>query len=190
MVSRLPIELLSEIFLCVRDSSLADEAEKMYLDDYDNKWIRVSHVCASWRSIALSTPELWTIIRTHHNDMLQMLIRRSRNRKLTVVCGCLEDRSVMDAIMDELPRLERLAVCLCLSLDNTSDHTWVGLPAPHLRELLIDNPATVQPIPFPLLLLKSNMPALKSFHLLDNHFTWMAYALPSSLTSLTIVGLG
>ncbi|KAK7023070.1 hypothetical protein R3P38DRAFT_2957360 [Favolaschia claudopus] len=50
-IRKLPAELLAEIFLIVRDSLIRFR---------ERDCIRLSHVCAHWRSVAQSTPQLWT----------------------------------------------------------------------------------------------------------------------------------
>lgn len=67
----LPTELLREIFILVAD---ADETSKAR--------IRLSHVSAQWRLVALGLPELWTIVQTRPSPyspsgMLDEFIRRS-----------------------------------------------------------------------------------------------------------------
>ncbi|KAJ7192831.1 hypothetical protein GGX14DRAFT_506305, partial [Mycena pura] len=47
--SSLPPEIVAEIFLLVCEASFLQ----------DSSWIACSHVCSSWRQIALDTPLLW-----------------------------------------------------------------------------------------------------------------------------------
>ncbi|KAK7023099.1 hypothetical protein R3P38DRAFT_2957515 [Favolaschia claudopus] len=54
-IKKLPAELLVEIFLLVRDS-YPDLPEKNRI----RRTQELSHVCAFWRSVALTTPQLWT----------------------------------------------------------------------------------------------------------------------------------
>ncbi|KIM76288.1 hypothetical protein PILCRDRAFT_24370, partial [Piloderma croceum F 1598] len=48
-ISCLPHEVLSEIFLCYNDSFSSFRRP-----------LRLGSVCSRWRTIALSTPRLWT----------------------------------------------------------------------------------------------------------------------------------
>ncbi|TBU63483.1 hypothetical protein BD310DRAFT_916468 [Dichomitus squalens] len=65
-ISRLPNELLSEIFTClVRDhNSHIEDAHDTYDRVYGTRlqWIRTTHVCYAWREVALATPRLWSFI--------------------------------------------------------------------------------------------------------------------------------
>ncbi|KAJ6533413.1 hypothetical protein DFH09DRAFT_1092453 [Mycena vulgaris] len=58
-IRRIPPEILSLIFLCYTDV-LGETSE--CLDVKKGVWI-LGHICGYWRSIALSTPDLWTFCR-------------------------------------------------------------------------------------------------------------------------------
>lgn len=53
-ISRLPPEVLSEVFLDLADQLQAQDRFKV-----DFKWVSVAHVCRLWRNIALQHGRLW-----------------------------------------------------------------------------------------------------------------------------------
>ena len=68
-VSKLPVELVVEIFLHYRDNAFESECYRDDLDydrtsrkDRHQWWLTLVSVCRDWRNIALQTPLLWSIL--------------------------------------------------------------------------------------------------------------------------------
>ncbi|KAF9552238.1 hypothetical protein CPC08DRAFT_296624 [Agrocybe pediades] len=62
IIRQLPVELLSKIFyLCFSDEMRRDDGGPIYADFYLP--LNFGAVCHTWRQVAWSSPELWTIIR-------------------------------------------------------------------------------------------------------------------------------
>lgn len=79
----LPPELFSEIFLMCSASHQAIE-HRLKMDFY--RWIKVAHVCRSWRNIVLSTSQLFSSIRipTKLTSHLQQFLQFSRKANLHI----------------------------------------------------------------------------------------------------------
>ncbi|KAL4252589.1 hypothetical protein ABKN59_004995 [Abortiporus biennis] len=70
MISQLPHEILSEIFLLAIS----------FIED----GIKFSHVCRHWREVALGTPRLWTSMTGSSFRISQLFVSRSRSFPLNV----------------------------------------------------------------------------------------------------------
>lgn len=84
-VARIPPELLSEIFLCFRDSSTRPSRE--YVQKMS--WISITHVCARWRNVALADPRLWNTINLRFPDLADYFLNYSGMLPLRVVLSQL-----------------------------------------------------------------------------------------------------
>jgi len=78
-VSRLPPEVLSEVFLELAEQLQAQDRFKV-----DLKWISVAHVCRLWRDIALQHGRLWGKIDTTKPDRTRVFVDRSKGAPLAV----------------------------------------------------------------------------------------------------------
>lgn len=72
-MTRLPFELLSLVFLYLRESTP------------DSTWLRTLHVCRQWRSTAIGCPTLWTYISTTSNRSLRLfMLKQSKQFSITL----------------------------------------------------------------------------------------------------------
>jgi hypothetical protein len=78
-VSRLPPEVLSEVFLV-----LAEQLQAQGRFEVDFKWTTVAHVCRIWRNIALQHGRLWGKIDTTIPDRTSVFVDRSKGAPLAV----------------------------------------------------------------------------------------------------------
>lgn len=78
-VSRLPPEVLSEIFLVLAEQLQAQDRFKV-----DLKWIPIAHVCHIWRHIALQHGRLWGRIDMTKPDRTGVFVDRSKGAPLAV----------------------------------------------------------------------------------------------------------
>ncbi|KAF7790216.1 hypothetical protein EIP86_001168 [Pleurotus ostreatoroseus] len=76
-IDELPVEILVRIF-----SALRDEQTNMYI--HSDPWIVVTHVCRSWRSVALGAAELWTKINSRREDVVRAYVERSQQAPLEI----------------------------------------------------------------------------------------------------------
>ncbi|TBU30531.1 hypothetical protein BD311DRAFT_787152 [Dichomitus squalens] len=113
-ISRLPSELLAEIFVCLaRDPhSRPEMARGAYISAIYGtslQWIRTSQVCHAWREVALTTPRLWSFISVTRRDALEAFLARSKQAPLSV---CIDNLSFYESckVLGELlpPELYRL----------------------------------------------------------------------------------
>ena len=74
-ISRLPVEILCDIFSFTQAEDLARRPES---------WISFSQVSQHWRSSALCAPALWTNIPIHNPHWAQEMLIRSKEAKLTI----------------------------------------------------------------------------------------------------------
>lgn len=78
-ISRLPPEVLSEVFLVLAEQLQARDRFKV-----DFKWITVAQVCRLWRDIALQHGRLWGKIDVTRPDRTRALVDRSKGTPLAV----------------------------------------------------------------------------------------------------------
>jgi hypothetical protein len=96
-INRLPIELLSSIFI-----------EVFYNSDRSSGL--VEHVCSSWRTIAINMPHLWTNIRVTMNmdlDKLRAKLSRSGSLSLDILVFLSEDDALGDTPEDDEHHFQR-----------------------------------------------------------------------------------
>ncbi|KAF6766128.1 hypothetical protein DFP72DRAFT_865646 [Ephemerocybe angulata] len=107
--SRLPPEVLSNVFIAVRDAGRGNLL-----------WTRVSHVCRRWRDIAIADPILWSDIGAIHLRFTPIMLARSKSAPLVVKLKRLRSldifareseidfQSVLSKCPGRAPILERL----------------------------------------------------------------------------------
>ena len=78
-ISRLPPEVLSEVFLVFAERLQAQDRFKA-----DFSWIAVAHVCRLWRYVALQHGRLWGKIDTTRPDRTGVFVDRSKGAPLSV----------------------------------------------------------------------------------------------------------
>ncbi|KAI0718112.1 hypothetical protein C8Q72DRAFT_153898 [Fomitopsis betulina] len=82
-ISILPPELLSNIFLDVAGRGSADPA--LWDPEAVDYWIHVTHVCTSWREVALQCTLLWSYLDLPiPSRILEELLARSRDAPLSI----------------------------------------------------------------------------------------------------------
>ncbi|KAJ7232869.1 hypothetical protein C8J57DRAFT_1382981 [Mycena rebaudengoi] len=170
-ISRLPPEIVVEIFLLICESSFTEYS-----------WIACTHVCASWRQIALNTPLLWAHVVFESHAWVSTCLERSKSSPLivtadirlavveTLVCDVLKmaerivrihlrlyvpGQLILDLLLGPFPRLTDLSV---------ENYTWVAsnIPVqpdapsfPALRSLLMcTNVPYLPPLPSQLVSLE------------------------------------
>ena len=90
-ISRLPPEVLSQIFLVFAEQLQAQDRFKT-----DFKWITITHVCRLWREIALRHGRLWGKIDSAREERARVFVERSNGAPLAV-------RETFTSSLAELP---------------------------------------------------------------------------------------
>ncbi|KAI0766630.1 hypothetical protein BD413DRAFT_615043 [Trametes elegans] len=140
--SRLPPEILSEIFTLVAVDHFQSMRKMHYGSFRAYKWIALTHVCRAWRNIALNTPRLWSRIIVTQSDMALEVLSRSRKAPLHVsaTVNAPDDprAAVLDAIVKEPSRLEELHVTAPARMVHAWSSKWTQ-PADNLEKLSLDS---------------------------------------------------
>ncbi|KAF4610966.1 hypothetical protein D9613_006731 [Agrocybe pediades] len=80
-ISRLPPELITRIFECCKE---VESMPSRLQYQKPPRWIRCSHVCRLWRTIALDSPTLWTDLNFNHFTWIKETFVRSKMAALNV----------------------------------------------------------------------------------------------------------
>ncbi|OBZ65224.1 hypothetical protein A0H81_14693 [Grifola frondosa] len=117
-VYRLAYELLVQIFVEVRNAAQEHDEQGAR---YNFRWISVSHVCRTWREVAIDCPKLWSTIYVAGGAPIIWIkeqLLRSKRIPLTVLADSetsLLDQSIQDRrgeleglVMTESPRIFEL----------------------------------------------------------------------------------
>ncbi|KAL7280717.1 hypothetical protein ACG7TL_005659 [Trametes sanguinea] len=198
-VARLPPELLSEIFLHLAEMSyneVGSSYHPAYVSARFYAWVTVTHVCRSWRSVALSTPRLWGHIVLTRSSIVEDVLARSKKAPLRITGYLMsshdEKAKMLKSIMQESSRIKELRL---------------SGPASSFRDLFpkMMEPATIletvvlsdcshgapfinandinQPMFRPELL-----PRMRELEIRRLIFRWDSYTLSPQITRLTLSG--
>ncbi|TFK69606.1 hypothetical protein BDN72DRAFT_840199 [Pluteus cervinus] len=176
-VYRLPLEILTSIFLLAREDA----------DDHKRSCqvLVMSWVSSHWRHAVLSAPSLWNFIDVESNDLVNLFLTRSRDVKLSVRIR-RENTIESDPILKELGRLQTLSL-MCpwrelpdfiLEIDGHPLHC--SQPAPFLEKIYLKR-VTIPSNPF-----HNTTPALRHVRLNMCSFDWDTFPF-SNLTQLYII---
>ncbi|KAJ7056411.1 hypothetical protein C8F01DRAFT_1372931 [Mycena amicta] len=144
-VNRLPPELLAHIFVLLSEECLV----------YDTSWVSAcSHVCASWRQIALNTPTLWTKVVLTSQAWTDCCLERSKSALLKVEADLT---GWTPAILGALPRICRL----------------LELSSERIVRIDLSFYCTINTADPLIKLLSGPFPALESLSVRDRHDDWL-----------------
>ncbi|KZT00099.1 uncharacterized protein LAESUDRAFT_753350 [Laetiporus sulphureus 93-53] len=127
-ISTVPPEILEDIFLQLAQDTRTDSTPPY-------AWIKVSHVCADWRAIALNCASLWTDVQfVVSSEWLTEVLARSKGLPLTIRLSIRGDEYADTETV--------LAAMICQELHRTRKID-VTAPSRSMRKLmcLIDKPA-------------------------------------------------
>ncbi|TFK56488.1 hypothetical protein OE88DRAFT_1729979 [Heliocybe sulcata] len=153
-ISCLPVELLSRIFRFVveweneevrikyeqilrRSVRTVDHSRKNF---YRLKWISISHVCRTWRTVAIDCPVLWKRPFYFNANLTKMMLERSRETELDVFnCSYSSfihsDSQALQLVPQHMPHVRSLDL---VAIDFTLQeflNSCIGVPAPRLTHL-------------------------------------------------------
>ncbi|KAI8996519.1 hypothetical protein BD414DRAFT_204306 [Trametes punicea] len=110
--SRLPPEIISEIFTLVAVYHYEESWRHHYGSSQVYKWLPVAHVCRAWRAIALRTPRLWSNIVLTRPEVDHEVLSRAKNAPLWVSANITHQTDaragMLDTIMQNPSRLREL----------------------------------------------------------------------------------
>ena len=203
-ISKLPVEVLSEIFTQVAATHYANYLECRYkMARYAvlppaYRWITISHVCRSWRNIALGAPRIWGhLILARATTASEEMFKRSKKAPLCVSASIDNAATprfrLIGSILKESTRLKELRIDgpIRLLLHLAAD--WSG-PANILETLSLGDKNVLHPEPA----LPSNMvlptlfsghtPNLRHLDIYEVVVQWDNPIFCASLTELSITG--
>lgn len=143
-ISKLPPELLSEIFIHVAsDRAQVHERAPLYHPYWT--WISVLQVCTHWRAVAIASPRLWSrIVVTMHPEWMKEVLQRSRSAPLFVSAhtdsrpGGRKSQS-LKVVMESLARIRDLRLTGAPDILERALSVWRG-PAPLLENVSLTVP--------------------------------------------------
>lgn len=182
-VSRLPPEVLSEVFLVFAEQLQAQERFEV-----DFKWTTVSHVCHLWRDIALQHGRLWGKIDMTRPDRTRVFVDRSKGAPLAIresFTGSLADLSL--AFADPSYRYRELHLRAKEGQLGPNVVQVLNSPihAPVLESLVLEVSDNYPEYTLPPTIFDYKAPALTRLQLQNVRFEWPPSLFPS-LTHLSI----
>ncbi|KAI8996520.1 hypothetical protein BD414DRAFT_478278 [Trametes punicea] len=173
---------------------------KSYRPYYDSSrfyaWVGVTHVCRSWRAIALNTPRIWGHIVLTRSSVVDDVLARSKKAPL-MVTGCLmsshDDRAkLVKTVMQESARLKELR------LSGPSDVFRDLFPKTMEPAKLLVTMALSDHTPgvsflsskdvFQPIFLQQQLPHLRDLEIRRVIFRWDSYVFSSTITRLVLSG--
>ena len=199
-ISRLPGELLSEIFVCFAQDYFRSYTDPKVHSSYYSyphgipEWVRVSHVCHAWREIALSTPRLWGFIAVTQRNIAELLLARSKKAPLSVAASHLgynaDRKKFLETIFsEEMNRVTELFIT------GPSTHVYelcakLTEPANALHTLVLsdngENYAWNNSDLIPQTLCNGHFPRLRCLEIRRLAIRWANPLLCSALTNLAV----
>ncbi|KAF7424262.1 hypothetical protein PC9H_009568 [Pleurotus ostreatus] len=111
-ISKLPVELLEEIFVLAK---LSVTRQFSYRSPGDRGgWLNVAQVCRNWRKITLNAPRMWDELnasRIRHLDWAIASLAYSQNAPLRVWCTDSESHwAILSVILAHMDRIQHLDI--------------------------------------------------------------------------------
>ncbi|KAJ8507888.1 hypothetical protein ONZ45_g9775 [Pleurotus djamor] len=111
-VSQLPVEIISEIFIMAKWSSISLRNRYKVIGgsvtDFsgEKNWLNVAGVCTHWRQLALQCPRLWSAINLSSVDRALGMLKRSKSAPLEIFCPNVPDTDeVAQLVMSNIHRI-------------------------------------------------------------------------------------
>ncbi|KAG2013233.1 hypothetical protein CC2G_010166 [Coprinopsis cinerea AmutBmut pab1-1] len=144
-ISRLPENLLRRIFALVASSTIGRAASQLPLLPPRGRnsgsspwsWVVLTHVCHSWRSIALSDIDLWRHVDFSHPKWLNITLSRAKMQPLDIRAEV--GRHNIEHLHRTLQLAHRIG---SIEIDSSLHHIHVLLsslahPNPHIRSITV-----------------------------------------------------
>ncbi|KAJ8496013.1 hypothetical protein ONZ45_g12621 [Pleurotus djamor] len=162
-VSKLPAEILSQIFLDAKYiAAVGCSQSQPHFCDFATNWLNVARVCRDWYNIVLDTPRLWSSIKLNPPDRALEMLKRSKSVPLkiqykTPYCDAAYER-VKDAFMSQIHRVQDLDIPLVDEQALVFLQTNETAEASLLETLVVSSP---DPFILPPSILDRGMPSLR-----------------------------
>ncbi|VDB86816.1 unnamed protein product [Peniophora sp. CBMAI 1063] len=191
-VCKLPVELQSKIFRIVRDDwELKDDGPRRGKPRNGLGWIFLSHVCSSWRKVAISDPVLWRTIdclKIHPSAIHTILHRAGKQGlRMTLNLSDCSPSTLSSALQTWLNPLMCRRTEL-LKVSSTGSTVLDSLPRhmPHLKTLSLKYsfPRGTEPFPHQFLTEEMPYPNLTHLTLSNVPILWRSTLFTSTLTRL------
>ena len=179
-IFRLPVELLSEIFISACWVGWPLEFRKDGLCPPES--FRLARVCHHWRKVALATPLLWTRFEASGTEFTKNMLLRSSGAPLQVLVKPRTWHRETALVFDHLQRIEKLGISLFSGFDDITPRR-----APLLRTLTcydLDLPRAGTS--YLRLLDRIDMPSLREVEIGATDVYWTSHVFNPNLTSLCI----
>ncbi|KAF8428850.1 hypothetical protein L210DRAFT_3117210 [Boletus edulis BED1] len=184
-ISRLPIEILQDIFiLCAQDHHYRPG---LCSTEPVPSWVNVSYVCRRWRNVALDCPTLWTYLFITSRRWTEQLLARSEQASLKIRVSLVPRETLwlfcMGRVMKHLERIQELT----LHLPSSFEHlvlSKLSSRAPRLQ--ILDITVGMPSGEWPSLLFDGDPPALRILQLANCPVPLHSFRL-DALTDLCLV---
>ena len=200
LISRLPNEVLTEIFLLFVSASYDSSCDNTGPPVYDVfKWLQITHVCHRWRAVALVQPRLWERIPiTDRVDCMQAFVERSRDRPLLIAPGSRDldtepDPRIFDWLAPAVNRIKSMSLYLTRrllrSLDHIMEHPETSVPLLDTLELcaILDEDEASLPRQF-WFISTADLPRLRHLTTVDFPLSFTHSLIRPTLTRLRAIG--
>ncbi|KAI0091663.1 hypothetical protein BDY19DRAFT_639479 [Irpex rosettiformis] len=171
-INCLPLEILSEIFLCLQTSDSAIFTPLLF-----REWLQVIHVCRHWRKVAHGCALLWTKIDVcAPQELVKEMLERSRNAGLEVkaILSRASSRTLSNwaSIIVHSRRIRTLH----LGVDDATCNqllrrTVLEVDMPRLESFRV-NSTTHAPLHLSSRLFSKGAPCLQHLELCDSFIPW------------------
>ncbi|KAF8428846.1 hypothetical protein L210DRAFT_3563898 [Boletus edulis BED1] len=183
-ISRLPIEILQDIFiLCAQDHHYRSFCSTEPVPS----WVNVSYVCRHWRNVALDYPTLWTYLFITSRRWTEQLLARSEQASLKIRVNLVPRKTpglfCVGMVMNHVERIQELT----LHLPSSFDHqvlSKLSSRAPRLQ--ILDVTVGMPSGEWPSLLFDGDPPALRTLQLVNCPVPLHSFRL-DALTDLCLV---
>ncbi|GJE90037.1 F-box protein [Phanerochaete sordida] len=194
-ISRLPLELLADIFYEVvrlHDSTTRTRPSRPYgYSKYKtHRWLVVTFVCRAWRALALDTPRLWShILFSDNAERMELFLARSCNAPLIAHAWHTQHTPVVRALFDVMHRVQELSLppSMFRPIHELAEEKPHGLNSPVLRTITVSlGASSLSTVTIPSFT-AAVWPKLSSLPLNDGNFSILQALVRPTLTNLSVV---
>jgi len=176
-VSRLPPEVLSNVFRLTRTIMQLQDSDRQY----SLAWIRVTHVCWHWRTVAINCPDLWNrVVIPLEQGWLEEILRRSKKTPLFIIADVrLFPRDGVQEFRTLWLHISRVRELDVSTLGTFGSSTWSRdclpehpTPAPMLETFKLSHVELIAEKQFPDDFFQGDVPALRQLTVMNFPVNW------------------